>query len=118
MKGWLTAVGASAALMLAQSASAQDKASSESDLRCAVWSATIGGQTNDPVVLQAISMSLGWFAGRYEAGTGKPIEQGMTPEFVDSLPDMDVLQAECLPRMEDMGRRFEALGTKLQEADQ
>ncbi|MFC4255500.1 hypothetical protein GRI97_08685 [Altererythrobacter xixiisoli] len=113
MRGYL--VGAVLSLAIVQPAQAQ-AVDSNSDLRCAVWATITSSLLEDPSGRATMSFAIGWFAGHYEAATGKSLEQGMTPAYVNSIGDMQVLHAECLPRADELWERFTALGTSLQAA--
>jgi hypothetical protein len=55
-----------------------------------------------------------WFLGRYEAATGIRFEDSLTADYVlEFEPKLQAAQTECLPRMQEMGRRLEDLGGKL-----
>ncbi|GEM_PF-1881481 len=91
----------------------------ESDLRCAVWAAMIGGNRTSANDQQAYGLALTWFSGRYEAGTGITTDQAMTPEYLHSLAEEeDSLNAECIPRMRDMGQRFAVWANRMSEFEQ
>jgi hypothetical protein len=112
LRGLTTAV---AALALLASAPALAQAStSDSDLRCAAWAAFVVGSNPEPEVQSAFSIAMVWFLGRYEAATGIRFEDSLTADYVlEFEPKLQAAQTECLPRMQEMGRRLEDLGGKL-----
>lgn len=113
---------AAAAFALATPALGQAPASHspDEDLRCAAWAAIVLGiNQDDPEVATGFGMALAWFVARYEGATGKPFEQAMTAEFLDSLaPELEVIEQACQPRMQEMGARFSDWGAQLQATGQ
>lgn len=114
---------AAAALSLAAPLHAQPApaaSSPEEDLRCAAWAAVIVGlKKDDPQVASAFGMALAWFVARYEGATGKRFEDAMTAEYLNGLtPELTAIEQTCQPRMQEMGARFTAWGTKLQASGQ
>jgi hypothetical protein len=108
---------AAALLVLAAPANAQRPDTSASDLRCATWAAIMGGSVEDPDAQHAYQLALSWFTGRYEAATGTPFEEAMTAAYIASLePELEAVDAECRPRMIELGARMTAWGQSLQQA--
>ena len=88
------------------------------DLRCAAWAAVaLGLNKDDPEASSGLGMALAWFIARYEGATGKPFEEAMTVEYLNSLtPELEGIEQACAPRMQEMGERFSVWGNKLQAA--
>lgn len=121
----LAAAATLAWLGLGGSVGAQDSAldaqaaqdTSESDLRCAVWAASLAGAIEDEESSTGLSMAMVWFIARYEGATGTRIEDAMTPDYIKSIgPQGEAIHAECLPRMQEMGDRLTVFGKELQAA--
>lgn len=117
VRGGAIAAVLTAALAVATPVRAQEVDTSDSDLRCAVWSAMALGANERQEAATAFSMALVWFLGRYEAATGRRYEEALTPDYVQSLvPDIEAIELECQPRMREMGLRLEGWGRTLEES--
>jgi hypothetical protein len=90
----------------------------DSDLRCAAWAAVAAGANEDnPEAAAGFSMAMVWFAGRYEGATAIPFEQSLTADYLNELePELAAIEQECLPRILEMGERFERWGAELMES--
>jgi hypothetical protein len=105
-------------LLAAAAAEAPKAGTPESDLRCAAWSAYMmdKAKDEDQEAATGIGFTMTYFLGRWEAATGKPFEEGLTPEFVGTVaPNIESLTDECLGRMQAFGSRMGGLGGKLKE---
>jgi hypothetical protein len=106
-----------AGLLLSAPVRAQEADTSGSDLRCAIWAAYVAGSAEDEDTQEAFALAMVWFLGRYEAATGKRFEESVTPQHFASLEtELDVLDAECQPRMLEMGNRLETWGVELEKS--
>ena len=116
MKKLIVAAALSAAL-LAQPAFAQKAADAEADLVCAGWAAAGSDQAKTDEEKNALTMLLFYFVGRWEAATGKGIEQGMTVEWVSkNVARIDGAGEGCLKRGGELAQRMMAAGDRLQKA--
>lgn len=92
----------------------------DEDLRCAAWAAVGAGiYQDDPQIGPGFAVALAWFIARYEGATGKPFEEAMTPEFLDSLqPELQAIQDVCKPRVQEMSDRLTNWAAALRNSDQ
>ena len=114
---------AAALLALAAASPALTQASSDDaaaeDLRCATWAAiAIGVNEENPEIAAGLSSALTWFLGSYEAATGVPFEDALTPEYIAGLaPEIGAIEPVCQQRVKDLGGRLQEWGKYLQGAE-
>ncbi|MFM5931080.1 MAG: hypothetical protein ACKOPQ_09250 [Novosphingobium sp.] len=105
------------ALMASGAAQADAASTVDSDLRCSAWVAMALGDNQAETEQQskALMMALSYFVGRWEAATGKPLEEGLTSAYIGAnTPSIENAGGECRPRFLEMAGRLGKLGQTLQ----
>ena len=94
---------------------AQETATSEQNLDCALW-ASIGVEAVDGNA-QAFILAVGYFIGLYEAQTGQSIDDAMVARAASiTQGDLSALDETCGTRLTQFGMRLGQIGQRINGA--
>jgi hypothetical protein len=111
-----TMMGAAALLVASVPTSAQETATPQQNLDCAVWAAGILGEAKTAEESKGPSIIFAWFIGLYEAGSGKTIEGPLVARLAQMGPaERSKLNQTCGERSLDFGRRLTQMSERLSE---
>jgi hypothetical protein len=105
--------------LMASPVSAQEAATPEENLDCAIWAANLTGSVEETSEdFAAFGMVMTWFIGLYEGQVGRPIGEPLEArarQLTDA--DFEAIGERCLARMAAFGERLTVLGDKLQASE-
>lgn len=111
------ALGLATSPLAAQPIAENSAHAADADLICAAWTAFVVGNAKTEKEQMGISALVTYFAGRWEGATGRPIEDGLTVDFVSAnISKIQGAKDDCLLRAGEFGRRLELVGDRLKKA--
>lgn len=113
------ALAAAAGLVLATPVAAQQQATAQENLDCAIWALYNLGKAQDETMNSGFSIAFSWFTGLYEGQTGRKIDAAMTARTAEMDEAMvDALTMPCIGRFSDFADRLSKMGEGLRAGGQ
>lgn len=93
-----------------------DEAQAREDMECLVYVAHLGDMmgNTDPEAAQGMMLGIAYFAGHYEATTGRTLTEGWDPEIVlQVIANPDRFAVTCGTRMQNIGTGLQTLSDEM-----
>lgn len=101
----------------AQAAAPPTASTADADLLCAAWTGSAAGSIKSEREQFGFVVLLTYFVGRWEAATGRNIEDGLTPAYITAnISKIEAAKADCLARAGEFGLRLKLVSTNLQNS--
>jgi len=112
-------LAAAAGLVLATPAAAQQQATEQENLDCAIWATYNLGMAGNEAMQSGLAVAVAWFIGLYEGQAGKNIDAAMaarTAEMDEAM--INALTMPCSGRFLDFADRVSKRGKGLRAGGQ